>query len=93
MKGQIWMRRFLTLTAAAVMILISIGMYFGPTKPAVAANVGSVYVIPVKQQIERGLTSFMERGFKEAEQMSAGSLFWRLIRLADWSIRLGKSPP
>eukprot|EP01122_Echinamoeba_exundans_P003037 TRINITY_DN1310_c0_g1_i1.p1 TRINITY_DN1310_c0_g1~~TRINITY_DN1310_c0_g1_i1.p1 ORF type:complete len:212 (-),score=22.14 TRINITY_DN1310_c0_g1_i1:584-1219(-) len=72
MNGQIWMRRFLTLTAAAVMILISIGMYFGPAKPAVAANVGSVYVIPVKQQIERGLTSFMERGFKEAEQMSAG---------------------
>ncbi|MGG4342753.1 NfeD family protein [Paenibacillus lautus] len=72
MNRQIWMRRFLTLTAAAVMVLISIGMYFGPTKPAVAANVGSVYVIPVKQQIERGLTSFMERGFKEAEKMAAG---------------------
>ena len=52
------------------MMLISIGMYVGPMKSAVA-NIGSVYVIPVKE-IERGLTSFMERGFKEAEKMSAG---------------------
>ncbi|GAE04192.1 hypothetical protein JCM10914_226 [Paenibacillus sp. JCM 10914] len=58
--------------AAIVFMLITMGMYLVPVQPAAAANEGSVYVIPVKQQIERGLTSFMERGFKEAEEMSAG---------------------
>ncbi|MBX4149997.1 NfeD family protein [Paenibacillus sp. Dod16] len=72
MSRPLWIRKFLTFTAAVVMMLISIGMYVGPMKSAVAANIGSVYVIPVKQQIERGLTSFMERGFKEAEKMGAG---------------------
>ena len=72
MSRPLWIRKFLTFTATVVMMLISIGMYVGPMKSAVVANIGSVYVIPVKRQIERGLTSFMERGFKEAEKMSAG---------------------
>ncbi|MCM3784483.1 nodulation protein NfeD [Neobacillus mesonae] len=45
-------------------------LFFAP--PAQAAKAGAVYVIPVDQPIERGLQKFMERGFKEAEQMEAG---------------------
>ncbi|MDO7905461.1 nodulation protein NfeD [Paenibacillus sp. JX-17] len=36
-----------------------------------AAQAGPVYVIPVNQEIERGLQQFMERGFKEAADMKA----------------------
>lgn len=32
---------------------------------------GPVYIIPVDQDIERGLQKFMERGFKEATEMNA----------------------
>lgn len=58
--------------AAMLLLLFITIVYIGPLKTASAANIGSVYVIPVDQQIERGLTSFMMRGFKEAEQMEAG---------------------
>nr|WP_235440429.1 nodulation protein NfeD [Paenibacillus sp. DMB20] len=51
---------------------LSVGLFIIPGKSEAAANSGSVYVIPVEHQIERGLTSFMERGFKEAEEMGAG---------------------
>ncbi|MHA0855792.1 NfeD family protein [Paenibacillus sp. CMAA1364] len=36
-----------------------------------SSNHGSVYVIPVDQNIERGLQKFMERGFMEAKSMNA----------------------
>lgn len=72
MTKQIGIRRLLTCAAALVLLFISLGLYVFPMKSAAAANNGAVYVIPVKQPIERGLTSFMERGFKEAEEVSAG---------------------
>jgi membrane-bound serine protease (ClpP class) len=34
-------------------------------------NSGIVYIIPIEQDIERGLEKFMERGFKEAKSMDA----------------------
>ncbi|WP_054956666.1 NfeD family protein [Paenibacillus dakarensis] len=70
-KGS-WVRRIGTIIGVLALILISAGMCLSPMNKAVAANSGSVYVIPVEHQIERGLTSFMERGFKEAEKMEAG---------------------
>lgn len=67
-----WIRRAWTFAGALILILMSVGMYISPGNSAAAANIGSVYVIPVEHQIERGLTSFMERGIKEAEEMEAG---------------------
>jgi len=72
MTKQLGIRKLLTYAAVLVMLFISFGLYVFPMKSAAAANNGAVYVIPVKQPIERGLASFMERGFKEAEKMSAG---------------------
>lgn len=64
-------RRF-GLMMLALIWALSAGLYIIPGKSEAAANTGSVYVIPVDHQIERGLTSFMERGFREAEEMGAG---------------------
>ena len=50
MSRPLWIRKFLTFTATVVMMLISIGMYVGPMKSAVVANIGSVYVIPVSER-------------------------------------------
>lgn len=71
-KRVFWGRRIGAFVGVLTLILMSVGMYLIPVKSTAAANIGSVYVIPVEQQIERGLTSFMERGFKEAEEMGAG---------------------
>lgn len=65
-------RKLFVLLGALMLILMSAVMYITPGNNAVAANIGSVYVIPVEHQIERGLTSFMKRGFEEAEKMEAG---------------------
>ncbi|SMF88560.1 membrane-bound serine protease (ClpP class) [Paenibacillus uliginis N3/975] len=71
-KRDFWVRRIWAFAGVLTLILMSVGMYVTPVKSAAAANIGSVYVIPIEQKIERGLTSFMERGFKEAEEMEAG---------------------
>lgn len=39
---------------------------------ATAEGIGPVFVIPVNQEIERGLENILERGFREAEQSKAG---------------------
>ncbi|MFB5266158.1 nodulation protein NfeD [Paenibacillus enshidis] len=39
---------------------------------ATGEGIGPVFVIPVDQEIERGLQNILERGFKEAEQSKAG---------------------
>lgn len=67
-----WVGRIGAFVGALTLILMSVGMYISPGNTAAAANIGSVYVIPVEHQIERGLTSFMKRGFEEAEKMEAG---------------------
>lgn len=67
-----WVGRIWAFVGALTLILMSVGMYISPGNTAAAANIGSVYVIPVEHQIERGLTSFMKRGFEEAEKMEAG---------------------
>ncbi|NMO94833.1 NfeD family protein [Paenibacillus lemnae] len=65
--------RRLGLTLLALLwILMSCALYVNPGKAEAAENSGSVYVIPVKQQIEQGLTSFLQRSFKEAVDMDAG---------------------
>jgi len=65
-------RQWIAMTAAVIILFITASIWVLPPQPVSGANTGSVYVIPVKQPIERGLTSFMERGFKEAEKMKAG---------------------
>lgn len=67
-----WLGRIWACVGMLVLIMMSAGMYVSPGNTAAAANIGSVYVIPVEHQIERGLTSFMKRGFAEAEKMEAG---------------------
>ncbi|MFB5762724.1 NfeD family protein [Paenibacillus medicaginis] len=39
---------------------------------ATGEGIGPVFVIPVDQEIERGLQNILERGFKEAKQSKAG---------------------
>ncbi|AOZ91727.1 NfeD family protein [Paenibacillus crassostreae] len=41
------------------------------TETKEVGNRGIVYIIPVEQNIERGLEKFMERGFEEAKSMDA----------------------
>lgn len=92
MKIMIWPRKLIAMTAAAVMLLITALMWVLPSQPALGANTGSVYVIPVKQPIERGLTSFMERGFKEAEKMKAGLIILEIDTPGGLVDQAGKSP-
>lgn len=66
------MRPFGALVAAFAIILVMAGMFITPQHAAAAPESGPVYVIPVEHEIERGLTSFLERSFKEAEGMGAG---------------------
>nr|WP_204557252.1 nodulation protein NfeD [Bacillus ectoiniformans] len=51
---------------AAVMLLF----LFFPMKPSFAEE-PAVYVIPVHEEVEKGLLAFMERSFKEAEENGA----------------------
>ncbi|WP_053376823.1 NfeD family protein [Paenibacillus sp. FJAT-27812] len=71
-----WRRR---LSAAPIALLTAIflvtlaGLFGTPAEQAKAANeIGpAVYVIPVKQTVESGLQSFLERAYKEAEEAKA----------------------
>lgn len=58
---------------AAVLMVTLAALFGSPGGKAKAANeVGpAVYVIPVKQTVESGLQSFLERAFKEAEEAKA----------------------
>lgn len=58
---------------AAVLMVTLAALFGSPGEKAKAANeVGpAVYVIPVKQTVESGLQSFLERAFKEAEEAKA----------------------
>lgn len=60
---------FLTLSMMISVILLPL---FCSGSAAAAAKGGAVYVIPVDQEIEQGLGSFMERGFAEAAESQAG---------------------
>jgi membrane-bound serine protease (ClpP class) len=71
-----WRRR---LSAAPIALLTAIflvtlaGLFGAPAEQAKAASeIGpAVYVIPVKQTVESGLQSFLERAYKEAEEAKA----------------------
>lgn len=59
-----------------VMVLIlpvlgNMGTAFATSVSPTEPKSGSVYIIPVDQDIERGLQKFMERGFTEAKEMNA----------------------
>lgn len=92
MKIMNGLRQRIAMTAAAVILFITALMWVFPSQPASGANTGSVYVIPVKQPIERGLTSFMERGFKEAEKMKAGLIILEIDTPGGLVDQAGKSP-
>lgn len=64
---------FLVLNLLVMALILPI---FSDTVSATAVSTtesksGSVYIIPVDQDIERGLQKFMERGFQEAKDMKA----------------------
>lgn len=73
-KSHIWKLPVICLIAF-IFTMVSALVY---PQPAQAAKDGVVYVIPVDQPIERGLQKFMERGFKEAEQMNAGLIILQI---------------
>lgn len=70
-------RRRLSATPFVLLSLLLLatlaGLFGAPVEQAKAANeIGpAVYVIPVKQTVESGLQSFLERAFKEAEEAKA----------------------
>lgn len=71
-----WARRWSAAPIAllAVLLLLTLGGLFGaPAEPVKAASdLGpAVYIVPVKQSVESGLQSFLERAFKEAEEAEA----------------------
>lgn len=79
-EGGIAMTLMKRIVSSFVLTLLLIGLVLpvlGETvnattvAPKEEAKGGAVYVIPVDQDIERGLEKFMERGFKEAESMNA----------------------
>lgn len=55
-----------------------VSTFVQPQGVQAAVKEGDVYVIPVEQPIERGLKKFMERGFKEAEEMQAGLIILQI---------------
>jgi membrane-bound serine protease (ClpP class) len=71
-----WRRRWsatpIALLAALLLVTLA-GLFGARVEQARAANeVGpAVYVIPVKQTVESGLQSFLERAYKEAEEAKA----------------------
>ncbi|OBZ08177.1 nodulation protein NfeD [Bacillus sp. FJAT-26390] len=71
-----WRRRLSTAPIAlltAIFLVTLAGLFVTPAEQAKAANeIGpAVYVIPVKQTVESGLQSFLERAYKEAEEAKA----------------------
>ncbi|CAM4519802.1 membrane-bound serine protease (ClpP class) [Paenibacillus endophyticus] len=58
---------------AAILLATLAALFFTPAMKAAAADeIGpAIYVIPVKQSVESGLQSFLERAYKEAEEAKA----------------------
>ncbi|WP_090915628.1 NfeD family protein [Paenibacillus polysaccharolyticus] len=55
-----------------MLLTLLLPVWIGIPSAHAAEKNGAVYVIPVDKPIEQGLGKFMERGFKEAEEMNAG---------------------
>ncbi|CAM3959170.1 nodulation protein NfeD [Paenibacillus alkaliterrae] len=70
-----WRRRLFgaPMLLAALLLVTIAGLLGAPSEPAKAtANIGpAVYIVPVKQTVESGLQSFLERAFKEAKEANA----------------------
>lgn len=71
-----WRRRLSATPIAllAALLLVTLAGLFGPRmeQARAASEAGpAVYVIPVKQTVESGLQSFLERAYKEAEEAKA----------------------
>ncbi|WP_282019906.1 NfeD family protein [Planomicrobium okeanokoites] len=58
----------LLLFAMALLLLI----------PVFHADSHSVYIIPVKAEVERGLQAFIDRGIEEAEEADAGAIIFEI---------------
>ncbi|MBO2943261.1 nodulation protein NfeD [Paenibacillus sp. F411] len=72
MRMTVLKRRLGLLAMSLLWSLVFGVMLLSPATAKAAAQSGAVYVIPVKQQIEQGLGSFLERAFQEAKEMNAG---------------------
>ncbi|MDP4096989.1 nodulation protein NfeD [Paenibacillus sp. P96] len=69
-KSVLYFKALLAFLLLALLLLPLGGIR--PMAAASAEGIGPVFVIPVNQEIERGLENIMERGFREAEQSKAG---------------------
>lgn len=46
--------------------------------PAIQADTSTVYVIPIEDEVERGLQAFIERGIEEAEDAGAEAIIFEI---------------
>ncbi|AIY05238.1 hypothetical protein Plano_1273 [Planococcus sp. PAMC 21323] len=46
--------------------------------PAIQADTSTVYVIPIEDEVERGLQAFIERGIEEAEEAGAEAIIFEI---------------
>ncbi|TWT08257.1 nodulation protein NfeD [Planococcus sp. CPCC 101016] len=46
--------------------------------PAIQADTSTVYVIPIEDEVERGLQAFLERGIEEAEDAGAEAIIFEI---------------
>lgn len=74
LRKQGWLRALLIIFMLSLLLGLPLWTAAAETKapPSAASAPGTaVFVVPVKQAIESGLQSFLERAFEEAEQASA----------------------
>ncbi|MFC4076739.1 NfeD family protein [Salinithrix halophila] len=67
------MRRLVAVFVAFSVLLGVVSLWVSSSQPA-AAQGRVVYWVPVKQEVERGLTRFLERSFQEAEKAGARAI-------------------
>lgn len=71
-RKQGWLRALLIVFMLPLLLGLPLSAVAAVTEAPAASSAGTaVFVVPVKQTIESGLQSFLERAFKEAEQASA----------------------
>lgn len=75
-------------TAVMLLLMLCVPVMAGASgttdRQAGAAQSGPVFIIPVDQEIERGLQSFLERGFAEAANYGAVLIVLEIDTPGDW---------
>ncbi len=59
---------------AIIIAILLLGFAFPAFRPPAAAGDGPVYVVPLEGQVEKGLSRFLGRAFREAERSGASAI-------------------